>query len=102
MKNAWRKNHISMIIGAYAFGLPIYPQAAPSTATFMNVMTVCGAGSSVKIDADLQGSIISTYEKEATRGRLSQQIIPEIAKILPQGRSYELYLDCVGRLIGRE
>ena len=75
--------------------------SAPSTATFMNVMTVCGAGSTISIDANLQGSIVSLYEKESTKGRAVQQIVPEIAKLLPQGDSYARYLDCIKDLLSR-
>jgi hypothetical protein len=69
--------------------------SAPSTATFMNVMTVCGVGSKITIDSNLQGSMTSLYEKEATKGRAVQEIVVEIAKLLPQGDTYAKYLDCV-------
>jgi hypothetical protein len=84
------------------FAMPIAAFSAPSTATFMNVMTVCGAGSSITIDANIQGSIVSLYEREATRGRAVQQIVPEIAKLLPQGELYNHYLDCVKSLLSKE
>jgi len=81
---------------------PTIVWSAPSTATFMNVMTVCGAGSTVNIDANLQGSIVGVYEKEATKGRAVQQIIPEIAKLLPQSGIYSQYLACVRDLLSHE
>jgi hypothetical protein len=73
--------------------------AAPSTADFMNATTACGAGSTVKIDAQLKGSMQSLYDKEATSGRATQEILVEIAKLLPQGKTYELYLDCLKTLL---
>lgn len=84
-----------------AFSLSSHDQAhaAPSTASFMNTMTVCGAGSSIKIDSNLEGSIISVYERESTRGKLTQDIIPEIAKLLPKSNTYELYLDCIKKIL---
>jgi hypothetical protein len=73
--------------------------SAPSTADFMNIMTVCGAGSTVNIDANLQGSIVSLYQSESTKGRAVQQITTEIAKLLPQGEVYTRYLACVKDLL---
>jgi hypothetical protein len=73
--------------------------AAPSTADFMNASTACGAGSTVTIDAQLKGSMQSLYEKESTSGRATQTILVEIAKLLPQGKTYELYLDCLKALL---
>lgn len=73
--------------------------AAPSTSTFMNVMTVCAAGSTIRIDSNIQGSLKTVYEGEVTKGRLIQEIIPEIAKILPKGDIYEKYLGCVSNLL---
>lgn len=74
-------------------------RASPSTATFMNVMTVCAAGSSVTIDANLEGSILSTYEKSATRGRSTQVITTEIQKLLPQTEAYRIYVGCLKSMI---
>lgn len=73
--------------------------AAPSTADFMNAMTVCGAGSSVQIDANLKGSLKSLYEGEATQGKAVQGIIPSIAKYLPDGDNYKQYLGCISNLL---
>jgi hypothetical protein len=70
----------------------------PSTAEFMNVMTVCGAGSRVKIDANIEGSVSSIYQKERTRGRALQEIITKIIDQLPaadRAEAYRHYLDCV-------
>lgn len=76
--------------------------AAPSTATFINVMTVCAAGSQVTIDASLQGSIASTWDRESTKGKTTQQIVTEISKLLPQGEIYSRYLACVKDLMPKE
>ena len=73
--------------------------AAPTTSTFMNAVAACGAGSSVSIDAKLQGSMQSLYEQKSTEGRATQTILVEIAKLLPQGKVYELYLDCLKTLV---
>ena len=80
---------------------PIDAVAAPTTAEFMNAMTVCGAGSSVKIDANLQGSLKSLYEGEATQGKAVQEIMPKIADQLPQGDNYQRYVDCLDKLLSR-
>lgn len=70
-----------------------------STADFMNAMTVCGAGSHVSIDADLEGSMTSIYEKESTKGRAVQNITTEISKLLPQTDTYKAYLECLKEML---
>lgn len=92
-------NISTLIIGNVLLIGPVSAKDVPSTATFMNVMTVCGAGSTIKIDADLQGSLASVYDREATKGRAIQEILPEVAKILPDGANYEKYLECVKTLL---
>ena len=74
---------------------------APSTATFMNAMTVCGAGVSVTIDANLKGSLQSLYEGESTQGRAVQEIIPKIADQLPKGDNYQKYVECLDKFLSR-
>jgi hypothetical protein len=97
MKNSWK-----ILI---AFILPILASsnhqalASPSTADFMNAMTVCGGGASVQIDANLKGSLKSVYEGEATQGRIVQEIIPKIAEYLPDSDNYKQYLDCLSKLL---
>lgn len=73
--------------------------AAPSTAQFMNAMTVCAAGSQVDIDANLQGSLTSIYNDGVTKGKARQVIATEIQKNLPQGDTYKMYLDCLKQLV---
>jgi hypothetical protein len=92
-------NSIRWVVAAVIYSSSASVFAAPSTATFMNVMTVCGAGTSISIDANLQGSIVSLYEQEATKGRAVQQILPEITKLLPTGDVYVHYLECVKDLL---
>lgn len=53
-------------------------QRLPSTQEFMNVLALCGAGSGIKIEGDLQGSITSLYEREKTQGKAVQDIIAKI------------------------
>lgn len=96
-----RINSLRWLVAVVIYSSSASVFAAPSTATLMNVMTVCGAGSSISIDANLQGSIASLYEKEATKGRAVQQIVTEIAKLLPTGDVYARYLDCVKDLLSK-
>jgi len=76
------------------------PSYAATTAEFMNAMTVCAAGSTITIDADLQGSMTSLFEKENTKGRATQQVVTEVGKLLPQQEIYKEYLRCVVSLLG--
>jgi hypothetical protein len=91
-----------LVLVATMLSLSHEVRAAPGTADAMNALTVCGAGVNINIDANLKGSIASLYEKEVTQGRAIQQIMPEIAKLLPQGDNYKLYLDCVKNLLARQ
>ncbi|MBY5785310.1 hypothetical protein HFN62_16460 [Rhizobium leguminosarum] len=64
----------------------------------MNILSVCGAGSGITIDGDLEGSISSLYEKEKTQGHATQQIIAKIIEMLPESQrltAYTAYLGCV-------
>ncbi|MBY3355150.1 MULTISPECIES: hypothetical protein [Rhizobium] len=71
----------------------------PSTADFMNVMTVCGMGSTITIDANLRGSLKSLYEGETTQGKAVQEILPKIAEKLPQGDDYKRYVECLEKML---
>ena len=75
--------------------------AAPSTADFMNALTACGAGVTIKLDANLKGSLKSIYDGEATQGRSLQEIIPKISEKLPEGENYKMYLDCLDKLLSK-
>lgn len=76
--------------------------AAPSTSTFMNALSVCAAGLTIKIDANLQGSLKSTYEGEITKGKAVQEIIPEIAKLFSSGVTYDKYVECLKLFLGEK
>jgi hypothetical protein len=72
----------------------------PSTEQFMNILGVCGAGSGIKIEGDLDGSIRSLYQKEKTQGHASQEIIAKILELLPADQrlnAYNSYLGCVDK-----
>lgn len=88
-----------------AFSIFIMPTVtladAPSTATFMNALTVCGAGVSITIDANLRGSLKSLYEGEATQGKAVQEIIPKISERFPEGDNYKRYIDCLENIISK-
>jgi hypothetical protein len=74
----------------------------PSTADFMNILTVCGAGSGVRIEANLQGSISSVYEQEKTQGKAIQEILAKIIELLPENQrlaAYSAYLGCVDKFV---
>jgi hypothetical protein len=74
----------------------------PSTTDFMNVLTVCGAGSGVRIESNLQASIRSLYEQESTQGKAIQEILAKIIELLPEDQrlpAYSAYLSCVNRLV---
>jgi hypothetical protein len=44
-------------------------------------------------------SIKSFYESEATKGKATLEIITGIGTLLPQGNTYQLYLDCLKSLL---
>jgi hypothetical protein len=76
----------------------------PSTTQFMNVLTVCGAGLSLTISADLHGSIVSVYEQGRTQGKAFQDIKAQILTVIPPAQVtevFKLYLDCVERMLSR-
>lgn len=84
---------------------PVLAQTSshPDTAVFMNVMAVCGAGLSINIDADLQGSLGSVYTGEVTKGRATQNIVPELLKSMDlDPKVIPLYLDCVTKLLAAQ
>lgn len=72
----------------------------PSTRDFINVMMVCAAGTSITIDANIQGSIESLYEGERTSGRLSADFVTNLLDHFAESdrvKVYELYINCVIR-----
>jgi hypothetical protein len=78
-------------------------RSLPSTTDFMNILALCGAGSGLKLEADVEGSISSLYEKEKTQGAATQDIIAKILELIPPEQrlaAYNAYLDCVGKRLG--
>jgi len=70
----------------------------PSTTDFMNILALCGAGSGLRLEADVEGSISSLYEKEKTQGTAAQDIIAKILELIPPEQrlaAYNAYLGCV-------
>lgn len=86
------------------FGVSAAWADSPSTATFMNAMTVCGLGQQIKIDANLQGSLKSIYEGTGATGKLSTEIKTALGeKIVKETGASEggikLYMDCLDKFI---
>lgn len=83
-----------------ALGAPAVAQPLPTTEEFLNILTVCGAGSGIDLTADIEGSIRSLYDAERTEGTARRQIIAGILELLPEDQrlaAYTSYLDCVDR-----
>jgi hypothetical protein len=80
--------------------------AAPDTTSFMNVLTfcltICGASIHPSIEANLQGSITSLYEKESTASRAAQDIVPQVLDIIKVDSSYrKVYTDCILQFLSK-
>jgi hypothetical protein len=91
-----------LLLGAGASSLA-QQRALPSTQDFMNILTVCGAGSSFKVEGDLRRSAESIYDKGRTEGKAVQEIIASITAQLPEQsrvEGYKIYSECVGGIIG--
>ncbi|MFK8250197.1 hypothetical protein [Ancylobacter terrae] len=76
----------------------------PSTTEFMNILMSCGMGSSVKIDGNLKGSIQDAYEKGRVEGKLNQQIMTDIIRLVPENeraKVYEIYVGCVNKRLSQ-
>jgi hypothetical protein len=74
----------------------------PSTPDFMDVLALCGAGSGIKIEADLRGSITSLYEQQKTEGKAIQDIVAKIIELMPSDQrlaAYTAYLGCVNTVL---
>jgi hypothetical protein len=87
-------------------GRPVSGQdkGLPSAGDFMNILALCGAGSGIKIEGDLKGSIASVYEKEKTQGKLVQDIIAKIIELMPEDQrlaAYNAYLGCVDKRLAQ-
>jgi len=70
----------------------------------MNILATCGAGSGIKLEGDLRGSITSVYEREKTQGKVIQDIVARIIELMPPEQrlaAYNAYLSCVSNLVGR-
>jgi hypothetical protein len=73
-----------------------------NTANLFNAMTVCGAGISLNIDANLQGSVASLYNKEKSSGRAIQEIVPKIsALVLTDPQAQKDYADCLLKVVDK-
>ncbi len=87
--------------------LAVAPSAAqtpqlPSTTDFMNVLTLCGAGSRFNLNADLRRDAVSVYEQGRTQGRALQEILAAIMEKLPENEragAYQHFLRCVSDVI---
>lgn len=94
----------STLVGgiALSFGLAAQPVSLPSTTEFMNILTVCGAGSSFKFEGDVRRDAPSIYEKGRTEGKAVQDILAAIFTQLPESEragALRDYLGCVRAIL---
>ena len=74
----------------------------PSTQEFMNMLALCGAGSSIKFEGDLQRSTKSIYDQGRTTGKAIQDIVTAVMSQLPEkdrAAGLKSYHECIANLL---
>jgi hypothetical protein len=70
----------------------------PSTEQFMNIIAVCGAGSSFSRQGNFEATAKNIYEAERTQGKSAVDILANIIDQLPADQrleAYKFYIGCV-------
>lgn len=69
-----------------------------TTAQFMAALNTCAAGSHVKFDVDLIGSVEGIYNGKISKGKAEINTETEFMKLLPKDKQlegYRLYVECI-------
>jgi hypothetical protein len=80
--------------------------SAQDTAKFMNTLTVCGMGSTIKIDSSLEGSMQKIYQEQGAKGKLFQEIVPALKDVMLKNATapesiVDKYLQCVQNILAK-